>query len=69
VHGERKTAAVDDCPLGKETGNGREGVLCCLAANEICAADPERAVRALVAQGYARSHDIALQLVRGRRNS
>ena len=36
-----------------------------LKANEICAADPERAVRALVAQGYPRSPDIALQLVRG----
>ena len=36
-----------------------------LKANEICAADPERAVRALVARGYPRSPDIALQLVRG----
>jgi len=35
-----------------------------LKANEICSADPERAVRALVAQGYARGHDIALQVVR-----
>jgi len=36
-----------------------------LKANEICSVDPERAVQALVAQGYARGHDIALQLVRG----
>ena len=36
-----------------------------LKANEICSVDPERAVRALVAQGYPRGHDIALQLVRG----
>ena len=35
-----------------------------LKANEICAADPERAVRALVARGYARGQDTALQLMR-----
>jgi NitT/TauT family transport system substrate-binding protein len=35
-----------------------------LKANEICAADPERAVRVLVAQGYARGQDTALQLMR-----
>ena len=35
-----------------------------LKANEICSADPERAVRVLVARGYARGYDIALQLMR-----
>ncbi len=35
-----------------------------LKANEICAADPERAVRVLVAQGYARGQATALQLMR-----
>ena len=35
-----------------------------LKANEICAADPERAVRALVDRGYARGQDTALQLMR-----
>jgi NitT/TauT family transport system substrate-binding protein len=35
-----------------------------LKANEICAADPEKAVRALVAHGYARGEDTALQLMR-----
>lgn len=35
-----------------------------LKANEICAADPERAVRVLVAQGYARGQDTARQLMR-----
>ena len=34
-----------------------------LKANEICAADPERAVRALVDRGYARGQDTALQLM------
>jgi len=35
-----------------------------LKANEICAADPELAVRALVDRGYARGQDTALQLMR-----
>jgi NitT/TauT family transport system substrate-binding protein len=35
-----------------------------LKANEICSADPERAVRAIVARGYARGYDTALQLMR-----
>jgi len=35
-----------------------------LKANEICAADPARAVRVLVGQGYARGQDSALQLMR-----
>ena len=35
-----------------------------LKANEICAADPERAVRSLVARGYARGQDFALRLMR-----
>ena len=35
-----------------------------LKANEICSADPERAVRAIVARGYARGYDAALQLMR-----
>jgi len=35
-----------------------------LKANEICSADPERAVQALVGRGYKRRQDIALQLVR-----
>jgi len=35
-----------------------------LKANEICAADPERAVRLLVARGYARGYDSALELMR-----
>ncbi len=35
-----------------------------LKANEICAADPERAVRLLVDRGYARGHDAALRLMR-----
>ena len=34
-----------------------------LKANEICAADSKRAVRALVAKGYARGQDTALQLM------
>jgi NitT/TauT family transport system substrate-binding protein len=35
-----------------------------LKANEICAADPERAVRALVERGYARGQNTALELMR-----
>ena len=35
-----------------------------LKANEICAADPERAVRALMDRGYTRGRDTALQLMR-----
>jgi len=35
-----------------------------LKANDICNADPERAVGQLVAHGYARGHDVALKLMR-----
>jgi NitT/TauT family transport system substrate-binding protein len=35
-----------------------------LKANEICNADPERAVGQLVAHGYARGQDVALKLMR-----
>lgn len=35
-----------------------------LKANEVCAADPERAVRSLVARGYGRGQETALQLMR-----
>jgi NitT/TauT family transport system substrate-binding protein len=35
-----------------------------LKANEICAADPDQAVRLLVARGYARGRDSALRLMR-----
>jgi len=35
-----------------------------LKANEICTADPDRAVGQLVARGYARGYDVALKLMR-----
>ena len=35
-----------------------------LKANEICSADPEQAIRAIVGRGYKGGQDIALQLVR-----
>jgi NitT/TauT family transport system substrate-binding protein len=50
--------------VGKNPVATKRALRAILKANEICTADPERAVRALVARGYARGQDTALQLMR-----
>jgi len=48
----------------QESGGHQACLRAVLKANEICAAEPERAVRALVERGYVRGQDNALGLMR-----
>jgi NitT/TauT family transport system substrate-binding protein len=50
--------------VSKNPVAAKRAIRAILKANEICAADPELAVRALVAQGYKRGQNTALQLMR-----